>query len=122
MLSAVRGQKKTKFLSNESIRFEILKESLQLIDTNMISPAKYFIKVDLSAKQRKILMSLSKQDWLKLLQDSKSDWAANLALYDVYLRDAILFNTVLKDKEVWKLSAKEKDVSYWNLYLKRINH
>jgi hypothetical protein len=118
MLSKAHGQDKTKFISNNSIRFEILRQGLEMIDTNTITPTKYFIKVDLTKKQRRLLKSFSREDWIRLLNDSKSDWAANLVLYDTYEKDAILFNTVLKTRNEWEISAKEKDINYWSGFLK----
>jgi hypothetical protein len=117
-LGTAKGQGKTKFIDNSYIRFEILRQSLQMIDTNTIIPSKYFIRVDLTNKQRRLLKYFSKEDWIKLLKDSKSDWAANLILYDITKKDALLFNTVLKTRNDWKTSAKEKDINYWKQHLK----
>src|SRR5947209_7344851 len=113
ILNSVIAQNKTKFLNNSSIRFEIWRQSLQMIDSNKIISTKYFIEINLNNKQRRILKSLSKKDWIRLLNDNNSDWATNLVLYDIYKKDAFLFNSVLKTRNEWILSNKSNDISYW---------
>jgi hypothetical protein len=117
-MSTVKGQDKATFVNNKTIKFHVVRKSMELIDTNMIVPSKYFIRVELNNKQRSVIKNYTSADWMKLLNNVQSDWAANLILYEMHERDAFLFWSVVKNKERWRLSAKEEDIKYWNEHLK----
>ena len=106
-------------LKNENVlEFEIIRTSLDFNSDSTIEPAKYLIKVSLSPKEQKKLKSYSKSKWIALLKSEKTDWNANLILYHIYNRDAILFNDFIRSRTEWVKSYKDKDLSYWQSHLK----
>jgi hypothetical protein len=105
-------------LQNSSIKYQILYIGPQLLDSSKATPSKYLIRVRLNNSERKTVKSFDKAEWIKLLLNDKSDWAANLTLYDLYHKDAILYNTVIKSRADWVRVNKEKDISYWKTFLK----
>jgi hypothetical protein len=105
-------------LQNSSIKYQILYIAPQLLDSNRATTSKYIIRVQLKNSERKTVKSFDKAEWMKLLLNDKSDWAANLTLYDLYHKDAMLYNTVIKSRADWVRVSKEKDISYWKALLK----
>jgi hypothetical protein len=118
VLTTVKGQKKIAFIKNETIKFQVLRKSMEFIDTNNIVPSKYLIRVDLNEKQQKEVKILTKEDWMKLLKGIHTDWAANLILYYMYERDAFLYYSFINNKERWRLTEKKNDIQYWSEHLK----
>ena len=59
---------------------------------------------------------LAAEQWLCLLNNPKSDWAANLILYQLYEKDAILFSKI-KKREDWIGFRKDEDIEYWKTFL-----
>jgi hypothetical protein len=53
---------------------------------------------------------LDKEAWLKLLNDPKVDWIANLVLYQLNRKDAGLFR-VIKTRDNWIASTKKDDMA-----------
>jgi hypothetical protein len=64
------------------------------------------------------LKNLKVEQWLCLLNNLESDWAANLLLYQFYEKDAILFS-VNKKREGWIGFRKEEDLKYWKTFLEK---
>lgn len=62
------------------------------------------------------LRSLSREQWLGLLDDENTDWAANLILYDIYSHAGLGFYRTTR--EDWVVSRKEKDKAWWKKTLK----
>lgn len=60
---------------------------------------------------------LDRESWLKLLNDSRVDWIANLALYELYRKDAGIFR-VIKTRDNWITSRRKGDIAYWEKNLK----
>lgn len=116
VIATVKAQNKIKFIKNKTIKFEVVRKSFEFIDTNNIVPAKYFIKVNSNSNQRKEIKTLTSEDWKKLLNDTHSDWAANLILYDMYERNAFFF--IIKNKRKWRMFQMERDIQYWSEHLK----
>lgn len=104
-------------LYNSIIKFDILKTSTQKVGGDTIIPSKYLIDVTIPEKQKKRYKSLSKKKWIKLLNNSKTDWAANLVLYDLYQKDAIDFFFIIVSREKWVLLQKKKDLDHWSKVL-----
>lgn len=65
----------------------------------------------------KKLKSISRECWFQLLEDEKSDWAANLIPYALNDKDATAFLVYKKEKD-WRKSLKKDDVEYWKKSLK----
>jgi hypothetical protein len=115
---ALDGQNKQIKIDNNSIKYRISRISMQLINDSQAVAAKYIIRVQMSTKDKNEIKKWGKNKWEELLQDKKTDWAANLILYDKYERDAILFNSVIKSRKDWLLTERQKDLNYWFHFLK----
>ena len=103
------------FINNRTIKYNIL---LVACDTCApIHDIGYRVRISLSAKEDSIIKHISKRQWLSMLNDKKTDFAANLLLYRLYAREAILFLDV-KDASDWRLSLKDDDLYYWRRTLK----
>lgn len=103
------------FINNRTIKYNIL---LVACDTCApIHDIGYRVRISLSAKEDSIIKHISKRQWLSMLNDKKTDFAANLLLYQLYEREAILFLDV-KDASDWRLAMKDDDLYYWRRTLK----
>lgn len=103
------------FINNRTIKYNIM---LVACDTCApIHDIGYRVIISLSAKEDSIIKHISKRQWLSMLNDKKTDFAANLLLYRLYAREAILFLDV-KDASDWRLSLKDDDLYYWRRTLK----
>ena len=52
--------------------------------------------------------------WLvSLLDDPKRDWAANLYLYFLFNKSAILIEAECSTEEAWRKNCAEEDIAYW---------
>ena len=103
------------FINNRTIKYNIM---LVACDTCApIHDIGYRVIISLSAKEDSISKHISKRQWLSMLNDKKTDFAANLLLYRLYAREAILFLDV-KDASDWRLSLKDDDLYYWRRTLK----
>lgn len=105
-------------IQNSKFKYDILKTSTQSLKGDTVVPAKYLIDVNIPLKEKKRFKLLSKVKWIKLLSNPKTDWAANLILYDLYSKDAIEFAFVILNREKWILLQKEEDLAYWSSILK----
>lgn len=103
------------FIDNRTIKYNIL---LVACDTCApIHDIGYRVRISLSAKEDSIIKHISKRQWLSMLNDKKTDFAANLLLYQLYEREAIMFLQI-KDASDWRLAMKENDLHYWQQTLK----
>ena len=103
------------FINNRTIKYNIL---LVACDTCApIHDIGYRVRISLSAKEDSIIKHISKRQWLSMLNDKKTDFAANLLLYQLYEREAIMFLQI-KDATDWRLSMKDDDLYYWRRTLK----
>ncbi len=73
-----------------------------------------FVEVNITEKQKFLLKRVTYNQWLSLLNDDKTDWAANILLYYMYNKDAI---SLADDKKTWLLYFKNKDIEYWRRFL-----
>ena len=103
------------FINNRTIKYNIL---LVACDTCApIHDIGYRVRISLSAKEDSIIKHISKRQWLSMLTDKKTDFAANLLLYQLYEREAIMFLQI-KDASDWRLAMKDDDLYYWRRTLK----
>ena len=103
------------FINNRTIKYNIL---LVACDTCApIHDIGYRVRISLSAKEDSIIKHISKRQWLSMLNDKKTDFAANLLLYQLYEREAIMF-LQFKDASDWRLAMKDDDFYYWRRTLK----
>jgi hypothetical protein len=102
------------FIHNDSLSFVVLRKSGELLDNGGYKPISYSIRVKISKEQREICKQISNDQWLGLLQDEKTDWAANLILYDLFEKDALTYLNTYKSRSVWiKLGQRDADIKYW---------
>ena len=103
------------FINNRRINFSIKKVAC---DTCFpIFDVGYRVSVKLTPKQKILVVRMKRGEWLSLLNDETTDYAANILLYYIYNRDAIvlLYNRSIKD---WRDGMKEDDILYWEKRLK----
>lgn len=98
---------------NKSIKYSILLVSHGMPLTNN----GYRIEIECTPSQRKLLKNIRADDWIILLDDSTTDWAANLALYEICGREASTYYSPIKTINDW-LHLKKTEVKYWKKYLK----
>lgn len=104
-------------ISNKHIKYEIVSVGSKLIN-NRLSPSKYLIEVNIPESKKKTIRRLDKKKWLSLLNNNKTDWAANLLLYEFYKKDAVLYIDIITSKTKWVALQKKKDVTYWKKKLR----
>lgn len=109
-----------RFITNDSIRYDVLSVAPTLKATNKIRVTKYFVTVNISQNERRKYKKLNYKQWLLLLENNKTDWATNLILYDLYEKNANSFFFDIKSRKQWVVSQKEKDIKYWGKYLKKV--
>ena len=103
------------FINNRTIKYNIL---LVACDTCApIHDIGYRVIISLSAKEDSIIKHISKGQWLSMLNDKKTDFAANLLLYRLYEREAIVLLHYNNAPE-WRQAMKENDLHYWQQTLK----
>ena len=103
------------FIDNRTIKYNIL---LVACDTCApIHDIGYRVRISLSAKEDSIIKHISKRQWLSMLNDKKTDFAANLLLYQLYEREAIVLLHYNNAPE-WRQAMKENDLHYWQQTLK----
>ncbi|OFQ27130.1 hypothetical protein HMPREF2955_04725 [Prevotella sp. HMSC073D09] len=103
------------FINNKRINFSIKKVAC---DTCFpIFDVGYRVSVKLTPKQKILIVRMKRGEWLSLLNDETTDYAANILLYYIYNRDAIvlLHNRSIRD---WRDGMKEDDILYWEKRLK----
>ena len=98
------------FINNRDIHFDILKVACD--SCFPIHDIGYRVRVKLSADEDSLTRTIKKEQWLQLLQNSATDYAANALLYSLYNRDAIVL-LYHRDIEDWRMSMKEDDINYW---------
>ena len=103
------------FINNRRINFSIKKVAC---DTCFpIFDVGYRVSVKLTPKQERLIVRMKRGEWLSLLNDETTDYAANILLYYIYNRDAIvlLYNRSIRE---WRAAMKEDDILYWEQKLK----
>jgi hypothetical protein len=108
-------------INNKSINYGMLRTSTKYLDSNKIEPSKTYIVVTLSPSARTSITKFTYEEWIKLLCDTTTDWAANLCLYNIYRKEADFFS-VWDTREKWiKLgNLRKNDISYWRNNLRRL--
>ena len=103
------GKDDITFINNKTIDYSIVMMSC---DTCVpIRNIGYRVVVNLKEKDMKIIEKLNRNCWIALLQNDKSDWAANLILYSLKNEDALLLSQ--SDVDDWKKNLKKNDLIHW---------
>jgi hypothetical protein len=111
-VSTCQSNKWIKYLDNQTAEFTIARSSITFVDSNSVLPPQTFVVTTLTEKVKKKLAKVSEREWIQLLHNGKTDWAANLYLYEKYDLDATDFE-VVKTKDQWRLCCKQKDLLFW---------
>ena len=104
-----RAQSKWTFISNET-----LKHSIGLVACDSCVPIRnkgYRVIVHLTAEERQEIKSIDCREWMSLLNDTTSDYAANLILYSIYDKDAHLLSR-RDSREIWIKYSKVDDLAF----------
>jgi len=102
------------FIKNNKIEYSI---GMASCDTCVpIRNKGYRAIVMLSIENFKKAEGLSKECWMSLLENENTNWAANLILYSIYDRDALLLSR--SNEKDWKKFLKKDDIDYWRKNLK----
>jgi hypothetical protein len=104
-------------LYNDSLKYNLFRPNLKLVDSNVVEISPTRVEVVLRNADRKKLENLKRSEWIKLLSDEKTDWAANIFLYDITKKDASTFE-VVQNKEAWRKCCKANDLDFWKKTLK----
>ena len=103
------------FIDNRTIKYKIMKVAC---DTCVpIRNIGYRVRISLSAQEDSLIRHISKGQWFSMLSSKRTDFAANLLLYRLYERDALVLLYV-KNASDWRLSMKADDLHYWQQTLK----
>jgi len=102
------------FIANNKIKYSIV---LLSCDTCVpITNVGFRVRVILTNKEEKIVKQIDDRAWMLLLKNDKTDWAANLILYELCDRDAILFSQC-KSRKRWIGFLKGQDMDFWKKHL-----
>jgi len=119
-----QGNKTTKNKTGMDLSFinnKKTKHSIVLMSCDTCAPIRnigHRVVVELSKKEQEIIKKIKPDIWLQLLNDSTTDFSANLILYAIYSKDAfILYQN--NSTELWNKYLKKKDLEYWNNQLKK---
>lgn len=114
----VLAQSDIQWINNDSIRFGVGLVRSEMQPNGTYSDPKFVVNIKLDEKKRKQIKLISKENWLTLLLNNNTDWAANLLLYYLYSKNAIKFTNTIKSKEKWKeLGQQSQDIEYWTNFL-----
>ena len=100
------------FITNKKIKYSI---PLTICDTcaTISNIGGFKVFVDLSEKEEEIVRRINKKAWLMLLKNPKTDWAANLILYDIFDKNALLFSFPKLTRKDWLVCLREQDLKFW---------
>ena len=98
------------FINNRTLKHQIV---ILACDTCApISNIGRRVRVTLSEKNELKVKQIAPETWIILLNNKKSDWAANLILYSLYNKDAF-FLSRYDERELWIKHIKEEDLDFW---------
>lgn len=116
----VSGQDKSiiKYINNDSIKFELLMTMPDF--ENGVYHSDYILAVNnIDSIGHGLIKQINRNQWMRLLKDSKSDWAANIILYSMYKRSAGIFRVAVKTRDNWVENNMKADIAYWDSFLKK---
>lgn len=111
----VQRQADVRFIDNRTLKYKIMKVACDTCAP--IRDIGYRVRISLSAREDSLIRHISKGQWLSMLSSNQTDFAANLLLYRLYERDALVLLYV-KNASDWRLSMKADDLHYWQQTLK----
>lgn len=104
-------------VKNENLRFTIWNISPVFNDSEIIVEPNIVVHVSIPDSIKRRFKNISVNEWINLLENIESDWAANLILYEIYEKNALVFEFV-KKREDWVRMYRKEDIEYWKQKLK----
>lgn len=105
------------YVKNEAIRFDVLNTAPDF--ENGVYYSGYVIVVNsLDSVGKGLIKDIKRDQWLSLLRNDQSDWAANIILYSLYKKRASIFWTAVKTRQDWIKKSRKDDLNYWESFLK----
>jgi hypothetical protein len=89
---------------------------MQIKDSGVVL-AKYIVVPKLRKGLLRKTSRMKKAEWMELIKDSTTDWAANLCLYALYKKDASQLVDIPDPVQYWRSCCKEADQTYWDMIL-----
>lgn len=106
-----------KYVRNDAIRFDVINTAPDF--ENGIYYSGYVLVLNgLDSVGKSLVRDIKKDQWLSLLQNDQSDWAANIILYSLYKKRAAIFWTAVKTRQDWIEKSRKDDLAYWQSFLK----
>lgn len=109
-----QDKNKILILINDSIKYKILLIGPTILPDEKYQPTKQIVLINLSDEEKNYYQTLSINEWVKLLSDTKTDWATNLILYWLFEKEA---SKLKLGKNKWKKIYKAKEIDVWKSFL-----
>ncbi len=106
-------------VNNNTIDFKAIKTPVKYLDSSKIDPSHIYIYTYTSPLDKIKILRLNSKEWMELLCNENTDWAANLYLYSIYHKDAELFS-LWNTRKKWIEFRKKSDLVYWKNNLSRL--
>lgn len=105
------------FVENKKIDYTIVMASCMGRDFGSI------VMMSFTEEELNILEKIDKKTWLKLIEDTNTDFNANLILYFLHYRCATVlrvFDNLDSNEKIdmWRAIMKKDEIEYWKQYLK----
>jgi hypothetical protein len=103
---------------SSNLEYELARTNASLQDDGTFQPAKTIVVVDLSDSAKVLINSLGVKEWIELLHNDKTSYKANMILYSLYRKDAIVYyGRDINVKEWLQGESRKVDIVYWENYL-----
>lgn len=103
-------------LDNKQFIYTWYQTSMQINDSGLVL-ARYVVVPKIRKGLIKKISRLKKAEWMELIKDSTTDWAANLYLYALYKKDASQLIDIPDPVQYWRSCCKKADQIYWDKIL-----
>jgi len=101
--------KEYNFIDNKSLKYSC---GLVSCDTCVpISNIGYRVIIKLTEREEYLVKDLKIEEWLKLLDNPKKDWAANIILYWIFDKDFLALSRT--KRSLWRKYLKKEDIEFW---------
>jgi len=115
--SKAQGINHLNLVNNKEVNYRIFKTPTRFLDSNKIILSETLVKVLTKQSVRRKISKLKYEDWMRLLDNENTDWAANIWLYDINKKDATILQ-VYGDRLSWVSCCRLNDIDYWTKVLK----
>ncbi|RFS18794.1 hypothetical protein DVR12_26715 [Chitinophaga silvatica] len=97
-------------IDNKNISYEIKWIGSKFKNGTWIGPS-FLVRVDKQKGDSILIARMTPEAWITALNNPNTDWAANLLLYELNKKSAIVF--IRSDQEQWQKKLKDSDLNYW---------